>query len=472
MRYAHIMAALMEERWAIDKNKLQLMLDFMSDQSSGIKYDADDVAARIGARPQAAAKSKQGVVAIIGLRGVISNRMSMMGDISGGTSTEAFGKVFKDAIADDGVKAIIIDTDSGGGAVSGVDELSSLIYASRSKKTIIAHVNAVAASAAYWICSAASEVVITPSGMVGSIGVFTIRDDVSGALEKAGIRKTIISAGERKVDGNPYSAMSDDVRDRIQQRINDAYDMFVSAVARNRGVSVAVVREKFGKGDIVVARPALAVGMVDRIETLDATIQRLHETNYELPRRPAPSRDLRKSELDQGERLAALRVKLESETPLLQLRGYATVFDSVGTISHYGPMEYAAGAFPADLCAPLVIDHDMKHKVSPSHRVSIKRDAKGLFMVCDIHADAAGRATLETYLRGRKSLSISAKPTKSVSRMAGADKVMRVVEAHLMEVSLVDHGAFKGTNATLHAMNGLDLGTAVARVKAGALAEV
>lgn len=280
MRYAHIIMALAEERWAIHPDKLQAILDFMADQSAGLKYSAEEIEAKIGKGQEQAIARQEGNVAILPLRGVIANRMSMFGDISGGTSSEGFGRNFQSAVRDDGVKAIILDVDSPGGVVSGTPELSSMIYQARGTKPIIAHVNANAASAAYWIASAADEIVVTPSGAVGSIGVVGVHDDLSAALEKAGVKKTIIKAGEFKTEGNPFEPLSDDARARKQAKVDASYDQFVRAVARNRNVSLAAVREGFGRGDMVDAEPAVAEGMADRIGTLEETLQRFGASQY------------------------------------------------------------------------------------------------------------------------------------------------------------------------------------------------
>lgn len=283
MKYAHIVAAICEERWAIERSKLQAMLDFMADQAAGLKFSAEEIEARLTRAREKEAARKTGTVAILPLHGVISNRMNLLSEFSGGTSSEAFGRAFQGAARDEGVKAIVLDVDSPGGAVSGTDELSSMIFAARGLKPIIAHVNARAASAAYWIASAADEIVVTPTGSVGSIGILAVHDDISGALEQMGVRKTIISAGEHKADGNPYEPLSDDVRQRLQGRIDAAYDMFVRAVARNRGVSLAAVREGFGKGDMVDADPAVAEGIADSVATLEETLQRFGASQYSSP---------------------------------------------------------------------------------------------------------------------------------------------------------------------------------------------
>lgn len=302
MKYAHVMLAITEERWAIREEKLQAILDLMSDQTDGIKYDAIELQARLASRAEKEVARKDGEVAILPLRGVIANRMNMMSDISGsgGTSSEEFARNFQQALRDDQTKAIILDVDSPGGAVSGTSELSSMIYNARGKKPIIAHVNATAASAAYWIATAADEMVVTPSGSVGSIGVYGIHDDLSGALEKAGIKKTIIKAGRFKASGNPYSPLDDETFARNQARINASYELFLKDVARNRNVSLSAVRDGFGEGDMVDAAEAVSQGMADSVATLEETLQRFGTSQFAATSRRrsfAPQREKRALQL-------------------------------------------------------------------------------------------------------------------------------------------------------------------------------
>lgn len=297
MKYAHILASITEERWAMREAKLQEIIAFLEAQASGVKFSAEEIEARITKTQEQEVARMEGAVAVLPLRGVIANRMSLMGDISGGTSSESFGRAFQAVLRNTGVKAILIDVDSPGGAVSGADELSSQIFAARGNgKPIVAHVNATAASAAYWIASAADELVVTPTGSVGSIGVFGVHDDVSTALDKLGVKKTIIKAGKFKADGNPFEPLGDDTRGRMQARVDAAYDMFVKAVARNRNVPQTKVRDGFGQGDMVDAAPAVAEGMADRVATLEETLQRFGASTFAPPSKRqafAPAREKR-----------------------------------------------------------------------------------------------------------------------------------------------------------------------------------
>lgn len=283
MRYAHILLAVASELWAIDEFKLDQIVAFLALQAEGEKFSAQELQARISRQAERDVARRDGAVAILPLHGVIANRMNLMSDISGGTSSEAFGKAFDAMVADSSVKAIIVDVNSPGGVVSGADELSSKIYSARGTKPIVAHVNPLAASAAYWIATSADEMVLNPSAEVGSIGVMGVHNDVSAALEKAGVKRTLMTAGEFKGEMASFRPLSEEARTYQQSMIDAYYAKFIGAVARNRNVGEATVRESFGQGRMVMAADAVSRGMADGIATLEETIAR-------FAGQPAPQR--------------------------------------------------------------------------------------------------------------------------------------------------------------------------------------
>jgi signal peptide peptidase SppA len=208
-----------------------------------------------------------GDVAVIPILGTITQRGSWFG-----ASTEGTANALRNALAD-GSRAIVLEIDSPGGEVYGVDELATLIRASRGGKPIVAVANALAASAAYYIASQADELLVTPSGEVGSIGVYGGHEDWSGALDQMGIVVTLISAGEGKVDGNPFEALSDEARADMQASVDRYYGMFTTAVAKGRKVSVDTVRSSW-KAKVYGAKEAVAIGMADSVGTIDDAIRR------------------------------------------------------------------------------------------------------------------------------------------------------------------------------------------------------
>ncbi|MBK3398911.1 S49 family peptidase [Methylobacterium ajmalii] len=273
----HILSAAASQPWALMPEKLAEIQAFLALRADGARFSREEIQARIGPGRTGEPAASSGVVAVIPIVGIISQRMNMMADISGpgGTSTDRVGAAFRRAMADPNVKAIVFDVDSPGGSTYGTQELADEIFAARGRKPIVAQVNSLAASAAYWIISSASEIVATPGGDVGSIGVYGMHSDVSAAMEKAGIRKTFISAGEFKTEGNPFEPLGEEARAYAQKRVNETYGDFVRAVARGRGVTPARVRAEYGKGRAVGAREAARLGMVDRIATMQETLRRL-----------------------------------------------------------------------------------------------------------------------------------------------------------------------------------------------------
>jgi len=243
-------------------------------------YD-DSVAPR--RNPEAEATSTMGAspassaIAVLNVFGVISQRMAMMDDLSGGggASTEQIAKLFRRAVKDPAVKAIVLNVDSPGGGVYGVRELADEIFAARDQKPVVAVANSLMASAAYWLGASASEVSVTPGGEVGSIGVFSAHEDLSKALDVEGVKVTLISAGRFKTEANPYEPLSDEARAAIQASVDDYYDAFVKAVARGRGVAPSKVRSGYGQGRVLPADRARSEGMVDRVETLDEAVARM-----------------------------------------------------------------------------------------------------------------------------------------------------------------------------------------------------
>lgn len=274
--YSRILSAVYSTIWAIQPEKLQAILAFLELKAAGGAPSEDALTEIRAANVEAARKSASlagtaGSVAVLPLYGLISHRTNVMADISGpgGTSCQQFTKQFRQALNDPNCKAIVIDVDSPGGTVDGVAELAEEIYQARGKKQITAVSDCLMASAAYWIGSAATELVVSPSSMTGSIGVYTSHEDDSQCLEQYGVKVTLVSAGKYKTEGNPFEPLGDEARAAMQQFVDGYYDLFVKAVAKGRGVKADDVRNGFGQGRIVGATQAVKLGMADRVGTLD-----------------------------------------------------------------------------------------------------------------------------------------------------------------------------------------------------------
>lgn len=186
------------------------------------------------------------------------------------TGYEYITRAVQRGLADGNVKRIALLVDSPGGEVAGCFECADKIKDARGVKPIHGFAHEHAYSAAYAVISSTSRVYVSRTGGVGSIGVVTSHTDASKRMEQMGLKMTFIHAGKHKVDGNPYEALSENVKARIQVRINELYDVFVSTVARNRKMEEAAVRET--EALTFTASEALSNGLADQVGPLDEAL--------------------------------------------------------------------------------------------------------------------------------------------------------------------------------------------------------
>jgi ClpP class serine protease len=116
--------------------------------------------------------------------------------------------------------------------------------------------------------------------------------------------------------------LEEEARTSIQQSVDEIYDQFVSAVARNRGVNPASVRDGFGEGRTVSAQQAVKLGMADRIGTLDQVINEL------LGRTQAPAKMQAKQVNDQGKADSSDPSRADFEREAQALREYVNLYKS------------------------------------------------------------------------------------------------------------------------------------------------
>jgi signal peptide peptidase SppA len=200
-------------------------------------------------------------VAFISVSGVLLHRFS--GSWGFATGYDALRSQIAHALSDSDVKRVVLDVDSPGGECAGCFELSDWLYSQRGAKPIDAVVDASAYSAAYAIASAADTISVTPTGGAGSIGVIGVHREISAAMEKAGVSDTLIYAGARKADGHPSAPLTPEARKNMQDKVDALYSLFVSTVARNRGLSEGFVRST--EAAVFSAAEAQKNGLVDAV---------------------------------------------------------------------------------------------------------------------------------------------------------------------------------------------------------------
>lgn len=209
--------------------------------------------------------SINGKVGTIMIDGPIIPRSDWFSEVSGLVSIEALTQEFRALEEDANIEEIVLFMDSPGGVITGISEFARIV--AKCPKSVTAYVFGMAASAGYWIASAADRIVSSDTGIVGSIGVVqTIRlDDKNEFIE-------IVS---RQSPDKRLDPETKEGKRKIQDLLSDLADVFIDAVAENRGVSREVVLEDFGKGDVFAAAKAEKAGMIDGISDLSLFIDGL-----------------------------------------------------------------------------------------------------------------------------------------------------------------------------------------------------
>jgi signal peptide peptidase SppA len=282
---SRVLRAVATGAWFIDARKGNELLSVLALRADGLTPGFE-------AREEASLSRMEGRIAVLRLHGVITPRADMLSEMSGAVSLERFRGAFREAARDPDVRAIVLDIDSPGGRVDFVPEtVADIRKAHSADRPIIAVANNLAASAAYWIAAAADEIVVTPSGEVGAIGVYMLHEDISEQLVKDGIKKTFIFEGPRKIEGNPFQPLDATARAALQRQVTLHYESFILDIASFRGAPVANVRadpestdRHFGGGRMVGAKEAVRLGMADSIATIEATIELVASKHRRRPR--------------------------------------------------------------------------------------------------------------------------------------------------------------------------------------------
>lgn len=206
---------------------------------------------------------------IVTIVGSMVNRGAWIGANSGLTSYEGIAAQLRDAENDPEVDNVILDIDTPGGEATGMYALAEQVRRLRETKNVVAVVNDVAASAGYGIASAADEIVVTPTSMVGSVGVVLLHVDRSGELAEAGLKPTLIFAGAHKVDGHPFGPLPAAVRSDLQKEVLVFYDRFVATVVAGRGDRLSDADVRATEARTYLGEEAISLGLADRVGTID-----------------------------------------------------------------------------------------------------------------------------------------------------------------------------------------------------------
>ncbi|MES2229674.1 MAG: signal peptide peptidase SppA [Pseudomonadota bacterium] len=176
----------------------------------------------------------------------------------------------KTAFEDDSAKAIVLRINSPGGSPvqAGIinDEIRRL--KKLHPKKVYAVVEETCASGAYYIAVAADEIYVDKASVVGSIGVLMDSFGAAGLLDKLGVERRLITAGENKGLGDPFSPLLPQQRAYLQAMIDQIHQQFIAVVKQGRGKRLKETPETFS-GLFWNGEQALRMGLVDHLGNLD-----------------------------------------------------------------------------------------------------------------------------------------------------------------------------------------------------------
>ncbi|MDO3549868.1 S49 family peptidase, partial [Ralstonia pseudosolanacearum] len=265
----HLATRLFGVPLAIDRPKLDVILSVL-----GPRVGLAGLAPPGDYTPRSSSPANQNPqIAVIPIHGTLVRRTVGLEAESGLASYTAIGEQLDAALADPGIAAILLDVDSPGGESGGVFDLADRIRAAGAIKPVWAVANDMAFSAAYALACAASRVVVSRTGGVGSIGVIAMHVDQSVKDAKDGVRYTAVFAGARKNDLNPHEPITDEAQAQLQAEVSRIYGLFVATVARYRGVTAEEVSAT--EAGLFFGQDAVTAGLADAVGTFDDALAQL-----------------------------------------------------------------------------------------------------------------------------------------------------------------------------------------------------
>lgn len=276
--------------WAIQEEPFRAAVD----RITGPGFDLALHLRTEGAAVQASASTargyttagSEGSVAVVAIRGTMMKHQTSMGE---GASTVLARRAIRAAVADKTIDGILLLIDSPGGTVAGTGDLADEVAAANKQKPVVAYIEDLGASAAYWVASQASKVFANAGALVGSIGTFAVLYDFSGQAGQMGVKVRVARAGKFKgmaVDG---TEITDEQFAYWQGIIDKLNAQFLSGVSAGRKLPLSKVTE-LADGRVHVGIEAQALGLIDGVQSYAATVDQLSNSS-DTTRRNAMSDD-------------------------------------------------------------------------------------------------------------------------------------------------------------------------------------
>lgn len=218
-------------------------------------------------------------IAIIEIEGTILNGKS--GGLFQATENpmSLFTQQLDQVERDGSVKALVLRVNSPGGTVTSSDTMYELLlrFKARTHKPVIASVQEVGASGAYYVACAADKIMAQPTSVVGSIGVIFNSFNFTGTLGKIGAESISIKSGHFKDMGSPFKPLNDDERALMQGMVDEYYKRFLSVLNTNRKLVGTDTAKIATDGRVFSGAKAKELGLVDETGLLEDALDLARE---------------------------------------------------------------------------------------------------------------------------------------------------------------------------------------------------
>ena len=198
--------------------------------------------------------------------------VDIKGEIASGAEASAEYVIasLRSAFEDEGSKAVVLLVNSPGGSPVQAGIISDEIVRLKAKhgKPLYAVVEETCASAAYYIASAADEIYVDKASIVGSIGVLMDGFGFTGTMEKLGVERRLITAGENKGFLDPFSPQTEQQLAYAQTMLDQIHQQFITVVKTGRGERLQDTPEIFS-GLFWTGQQAIGLGLADKLGSLD-----------------------------------------------------------------------------------------------------------------------------------------------------------------------------------------------------------
>jgi len=200
-------------------------------------------------------------IAVVDLEGVITEAKPVV------TQLRRYGN-------DDSIKAIILHINCPGGGAAATQEIYAAVKRIRDqkKKRIVASIETVGASGAYYVATGTNKIFADPSSIVGSIGVIAQWYNYGDLIHWAKLKDETLKAGELKDAGSPTRAMTPQERQYLQGLIDDMHQQFIKDVAEGRKMKVEEVRP-IATGRVWTGEQAAPLKLVDQIGDFQTAVE-------------------------------------------------------------------------------------------------------------------------------------------------------------------------------------------------------